>query len=58
MTMCISLLSDIDDCTNQTCQNNGTCIDAVNDYACNCIAGFTGKDCSGEYKFYFLNYFV
>ena len=57
MTMCTALLSDIDDCADQPCQN-GTCIDAVNDYACNCTAGYTGKNCSGEYKFYFLDYFV
>ena len=59
--MCTSLLSDIDDCADQPCQNGGICTDAVNNYTCNCIrtAGYTGKNCSvGEHKFYFLNYFV
>ena len=56
MTMCTALLSDIDDCADMPCQNGGTCIDAVNNYTCNCAAGYTGRNCSvGEYKFYFLN---
>ena len=51
-----SLLLDIDDCARQPCQNGGTCTDAVNNYTCNCVAGYSGKNCSvGEYKFYFLN---
>ena len=52
MTMYTTLLSDIDDCADQPCQNGGNCIDAVDDYTCNCAAGYTGKNCSvGEYKF-------
>ena len=38
--------SDIDDCADQPCQNGATCIDAVNNYTCNCVAGYTGKNCS------------
>ena len=45
-----SLLSDIDDCAVQPCQNGGNCTDAVNDYTCNCVAGYGGKNCSvGEF---------
>ena len=40
------LFADIDDCAVQRCQNGGTCIDAVNDYTCNCVDGYTGKNCS------------
>ena len=40
------LLSDIDDCADQPCQNGGNCTDAVNDYTCNCAAGYSGKNCS------------
>ena len=62
MAMHLCLLSGIDaDCSGLPCQNNGTCIPdpgAANNYTCNCTAGFTGKNCSGECKFYFLNYFV
>lgn len=41
---------DVDECngTNSTspCQNNGTCIDGINSYSCNCTAGFIGPNCS------------
>ena len=47
MTMHVCLLSgDIDDCAVQPCQNGANCIDAVFDYACNCAAGYSGKNCS------------
>ena len=42
----ILFLADIDDCAGQPCQNGATCIDAVNDYTCNCVDGYTGKNCS------------
>ena len=38
--------ADIDDCAVQPCHNGGICIDAVNDYTCNCAVGYTGKNCS------------
>ena len=25
--------------------NNATCVDGINEYTCNCVAGFTGHDC-------------
>ena len=37
---------DINDCAGQPCKNGATCIDAVNDYTCNCVVGYTGKNCS------------
>ena len=40
------IFADIDDCVDQPCQNGATCIDAVNDYTCNCVNGYTGKNCS------------
>ena len=59
MEMHLCLLSDIDDCAVQPCQNGGNCVDAVNGYICYCVAGYSGKNCSvSEYKCYFLNYFV
>ena len=42
----ILFLIDIDDCAVRPCQNGATCIDAVNDYTCNCVVGYTGKNCS------------
>jgi len=38
--------SDIDDCAEQPCQNGGNCTDEVNDFGCDCVAGYTGKNCS------------
>ena len=39
------LLTDINDCVNHTCRNGGSCVDGVNSYTCNCLAGFTGDHC-------------
>ena len=36
---------DIDDCRSNSCKNDGTCIDGVNDYTCNCATGYTGDNC-------------
>lgn len=30
------------------CQNNGTCVDRVGGYHCNCPPGFTGERCEGD----------
>ena len=37
---------DINDCAEQPCQNGGNCTDEVNDFRCDCVAGYTGKNCS------------
>ena len=40
---------DIDDCSTVPCLNNATCIDAVDDYSCSCVSGYTGEVCeTGE----------
>ena len=40
------MLADIDDCASNPCENNGTCIDLVSNYTCNCTQGYRGKNCS------------
>ena len=39
---------DIDYCINQTCQNNGTCVDRLDGFHCVCQAGFEGVMCDTE----------
>ena len=37
--------SDIDDCMESPCNNNGTCVDGIASYKCECPLGFEGQDC-------------
>ena len=37
--------ADHDWCQSEPCQNNGTCVDKVNDYECLCTVGFEGQNC-------------
>ena len=39
------LYIDINDCIDGACLNEGTCIDGVNEYTCNCMPGYTGSNC-------------
>ena len=39
--------ADVDYCHSNPCKNNGTCHRDLDDYICNCLAGFTGKSCAG-----------
>lgn len=40
--------TDIDDCQPDPCRNNGTCTDLVNDYQCDCVAGFNETNCENS----------
>jgi len=37
--------AETDDCENDPCGSNGTCVDQVLGYLCNCSAGYTGTHC-------------
>ena len=39
------LLVDIDDCDTNDCVN-GTCVDGINEYTCNCNEGYSGQFCN------------
>ena len=46
--------TDIDDCVSNQCMFNGTCVDGVADYTCDCVDGFRGKHCEeSKYKYKF-----
>lgn len=49
---------DIDECASQPCQNNGTCIDLINDYQCNCTDGFRGTTCTYGKLGFFLVFII
>ena len=60
MEIHLCLLSDVNYCAVQPCQNGGNCIPEENGYVCLCTPEYSGTNCSfdSEYKFYFLNYFI
>jgi len=39
------VISDIDDCANVTCLNNGSCKDGIASFKCNCPTAFVGDYC-------------
>lgn len=43
--------TDTNECLPDSCQNNGTCTDLVNDYQCDCFAGFNGTNCEISKQF-------
>ena len=38
-------VSDINECNSNPCQNGGTCTDFINNYSCQCAAGYSGVNC-------------
>ena len=39
---------DINECQHDPCQNNGTCLDLIADFNCNCTANYTGRFCENK----------
>ena len=39
------LCSDVNECTSNPCQNDGTCTDLINSFTCECAIGYTGTSC-------------
>lgn len=37
---------DVDECQLHPCRNNGSCVNYVGTYRCDCLTGFRGNDCS------------
>lgn len=38
-------IADIDECTIEPCENNGTCHNSNGSYQCECMSGFQGHHC-------------
>ena len=47
--------TDTNECEPNPCGNNGTCIDGIRSFKCNCTSGWTGLTC--ETGDYFIHYF-
>lgn len=46
---------EINECKLNPCLNDGVCTDLLNDYECDCVPGYTGKNCGrGELMLYFI----
>ena len=43
--VCVSILSDINECDSNPCMNGSTCVHGINGYSCTCAAGNTGDMC-------------
>lgn len=41
-----SCSTDVDECASNPCSNALKCIDLINDYACECQAGWKGSHCN------------
>ena len=39
------IILDIDECSSSPCENGGTCIDEIDYFTCQCMAGYTGDQC-------------
>ncbi len=37
--------SDVDECFLRPCKNGGTCSNSPGSYSCQCVEGYTGRDC-------------
>jgi hypothetical protein len=45
MILRMFLISDIDECASNPCQNGATCHDYTDMYTCECAAGWEGTEC-------------
>ena len=45
----------VDSCLSAPCENNGTCINSVNMFSCQCPAGYFGNNCQSGRKFMCLD---
>lgn len=47
------IILDFDECQFSPCQNNGTCVNTVGSYICDCTTGWKDQNClNGKKKIY------
>uniref|UniRef100_A0A673JHI1 Neurocan core protein n=1 Tax=Sinocyclocheilus rhinocerous TaxID=307959 RepID=A0A673JHI1_9TELE len=47
-SLSLLVLTDIDDCQSNPCQNGGTCIDEINSFVCLCLPSYGGATCEKD----------
>ena len=47
---------DVNECESSPCKNGGTCIDGVDLYTCQCLAGYSGDDCETSESLLVMKY--
>ena len=46
---CLVIVSELNECNSDPCVNHGVCVDAVNEFRCECPPGLSGVTCeTGE----------
>ena len=49
-------IADMNECDSDPCVNDGTCVDDVNGYNCDCVRGYADENCDvGEYMTAYKN---
>lgn len=43
--MLVCIISAVDECASNPCQNGGSCINGLGKYMCQCLDEFTGYNC-------------
>ena len=49
------LILDIDECQSGPCHHNGTCIDSINSFSCQCMPGWIGTKCETSKQIRYIN---
>lgn len=57
-TLCLTNVLDINECASVPCVHGATCVDTVNAYTCNCVAGYTGTNCQTGTQIIMKVYFI
>jgi len=54
--LCSYVVTDIDECAGNPCQNGATCNNLQNQYTCTCAGGWQGTTCDVGKKYWLIIY--